>query len=197
MENSTYETLGIIAGVLSIVGYIPYILAILRGETKPNKATWIIWTVIGGLLAFSYLAEGDQNTIWLPLGYFLGPLITAILSFKYGYSEWTKLDKWCLVAAAVSIVPWLLLKDATWTLLINVLIDATGALPTLVKTFREPETEDFLAWLIFFIANTLQVVAISQWNIAATYPIYLFFLAGGMVVLILRGKITRKKAAKL
>lgn len=185
MDN-IYEILGIIAGILSLVGYIPYIISILRGKTLPNKASWIIWSVVGGLLAFSYLAEGDKNTIWLPLGYFVGPLITALLSLRYSYSVWSRLDKICLVAAMISIIPWLLFKDATFTLLINVLIDSTGAIPTLVKTYREPDTEDILAWSIFLIANTIQVFAISDWNLTATYPIYLFFLATAMVVLIFK-----------
>jgi hypothetical protein len=184
-----YEVIGIIAGILALVGYIPYIISILQGKTLPNRATWFIWTLVGGLLAISYIAEGDSHSIWLPLGYFFGPLITAILSIKYGYARWTRIDTVCMVAALISIIPWLFAKDATLTLLINVLIDATGAIPTIFKTYREPQTEDFNAWLIFFIANTLQLFAISHWNMAAIYPIYLFILASSMVVLILRGKI--------
>lgn len=186
-----YETLGIIAGILAIGGYVPYIISIVRGKTKPNKATWIIWTVVGGLLAFSYIAEGDIKTIWLPLGYFFGPLLAAILSFRYGYSAWARLDTICLTVAIISIVPWIF-SHATITLLINVLIDASGAIPTLVKTYREPETEDFTAWSIFLIANTIQLFAITEWNLAAIYPIYLFLLAFSIVAFILLGKTKRK-----
>lgn len=186
--------IGIVAGVLALGGYIPYIYTIFTGATKPNKATWIIWSVVGGLLAFSYLAEGDPNSIWLPLGYFIGPLIVAILSFRYGYSEWSKLDIICLVTAMISVIPWVLSKDATLTLVINVLIDSTGAIPTLVKTYREPDTEDLTAWTIFFIANTLQLFSISQWHISVIYPVYLFFLAAAMVLLIVKDKIRKSVA---
>lgn len=185
----SYETIGILAGILALAGYIPYIISILQGKTQPNRATWFIWTIIGGLLAFSYIAEGDQHSIWLPLGYFFGPLITAILSLRYGYATWTKLDTFCIVAAIISIVPWVLSDNATFTLIINVFIDSIGAIPTLVKTYKEPETEDFTAWLIFFIANTMQLFAISTWSLPAIYPIYLFFLAGAMVMFIVKGQI--------
>jgi hypothetical protein len=191
----SYETIGIIAGILAIGGYIPYIYSILAGKTRPNRATWFIWTIVGGLLAFSYIAEGDQNSIWLPLGYFLGPLMVAILSLRYGYAEWTRLDTFCIIAAAISIVPWILSDNATMTLLINLAIDSTGAIPTLVKTYREPETEDLTAWMIFFIANTLQLFAISMWNLAALYPVYLFLLAGSIVLFICKGKLANKKPA--
>jgi hypothetical protein len=191
----TYETIGIIAGILAISGYIPYIYSIITGETKPNRATWFIWTIVGGLLAFSYIAEGDQNSIWLPLCYFLGPLMVALLSLKYGYAEWSRLDTICIVAAILSIIPWIYADSASTTLIINLIIDSTGAIPTLVKTFREPETEDLVAWLVFFVANTLQLFAISLWNLASLYPLYLFLLATSMVIFILRGKISRKQTA--
>lgn len=189
---NTHETLGIIAGILGVVGFIPYIISILRGKTRPNQATWFIWTLVGGLLAFSYLFEGDKNTIWLPLGYFLGPLVVALLSFRYGYSTWTRLDKICIIAALISLLPWLLANNATGTLLINVLIDSMGAIPTIVKAYREPETEDFTAWLIFLIANTIEVLAITDWNMTVAYPIYLFLIAGIIIAFILKDKIKRK-----
>ncbi|HEX2548350.1 MAG TPA: hypothetical protein VHM20_00875 [Gammaproteobacteria bacterium] len=191
-----HGTIGIIAGILSLVGYIPYIKSILERKTQPNKATWIIWAIVGGLLAFSYAAEGDPNSIWLPLGYFLGPLIVAILSFYYGYSEWSKLDYICLGIALLSILPWILSKHAYITLLINVFIDMMGAIPTIIKTYKEPETEDLTAWVIFCIANTIQLFAISIWNLAAVYPIYLFFLASTLVILIVKGKIRSTPSIK-
>ncbi len=190
--HTLQETLGIMAGILSLAGYIPYIFTTIKGQTQPNKATWFIWTLVGGLLASSYGAEGDLKAIWLPIGYFIGPLIVAILSIRYGYSIWTLLDKACVVVALISIVPWLISKNPTFTLVINVLIDSTGAIPTIVKSFQEPDTEDIHAWFIFFVANTLELLAISQWGISALYPIYLFFLAGIIVLFLLRGKLKKK-----
>lgn len=190
--NQFYVTIGAVAGILAIVGYIPYIYNTLKGKTLPNRASWFIWTLVGGLLAFSYLAEGDQNTIWLPLAYFVGPLLVAILSLRYGYSKWTRLDTICIIAAVLSIIPWILSDNASFTLVINVLIDMFGAVPTVYKSYFEPETEDFTAWLIFFIANILQVIAIQVWNIAAIYPIYLFFLAGSIVLFIVKDKLMNK-----
>lgn len=185
-----YETIGYIAGMLALGGYIPYIIAILRGQTKPNRATWLIWTIVGGLLAVSYIAAGENSkSIWLPIGYFVGPFFTALLSIRYGYSAWSKLDSICVLLALLSLIPWLLTHNPITTLAINVFIDLLGAVPTLVKTYREPETEDLTAWFIFFVANTLQLFAIETWNLTALYPLYLFFLAGSLTILILKDKI--------
>lgn len=190
-----HHLFGISAGIIGLAGYVPYIISILRGKTKPNRATWFIWTLVGGLLAFSYMSAGDSSAIWLPLGYFIGPLITVILSIRYGYATWTKIDTICVAAAILSIIPWLLTENAILTLIINVFIDASGAIPTLIKTHREPETEDFTAWLIFFIANTLNLFALTSFNFSVLYPAYLFILAGWITALTFIDKMKRQKAS--
>ncbi|OGT62900.1 MAG: hypothetical protein A3E85_00015 [Gammaproteobacteria bacterium RIFCSPHIGHO2_12_FULL_45_12] len=187
-----YEVLGVSAGVIGLAGYIPYLYSIFQGKTRPNRASWFIWTLVGGLLAVSYIAEGNSHAIWLPIGYFLGPFIVAFLSLKYGYSEWSRLDTICIIAACISIIPWWLSDNANYTLLINLVIDSTGAIPTILKTYKEPETEDFTAWTIFFIANTLQVLAVRYWDISGAYPIYLFILAATIFGLTLKGKIKNR-----
>lgn len=189
--NNIYEIIGITAAIIGILGYIPYIISILKGDTQPNKASWFIWTVVGGLLAISYLAEGNQSAIWLPLAYFICPLVIALLSLRYGYSIWTRVDTLCIIAAGLSLIPWMLSHNATSTLLINLLIDSVGAVPTIVKTYRDPKTEDCTAWVLFLIANTLNLFALSTWTIVDIYPIYLFLLASIMVGLIMRDKIKR------
>lgn len=64
---------GLAAGALALVAYIPYVVSILRGNTKPNRATWFIWAVIGAILGASYYASGAEHTAWVTVGYFLGP----------------------------------------------------------------------------------------------------------------------------
>lgn len=193
MFNLTIQHwIGISAGVLAIGGYVPYIISILRDKTRPERATWIIWTIVGGLLAISYTVSGDTKAIWVPLGYFFGPLMVMLLSFRYGYSKWSTLDSICLLAALLTIVPWYLSHNAIITLLLNVLIDSFGAIPTLIKTYKEPETEDLTAWFIFFLANTFELLAISQWDLSSSYPIYLFILASSMTIFILKGKFLRR-----
>src|SRR5258708_6654683 len=109
------EIAGIIAGILSLVGYVPYVFETIKGTTRPNQATWIIWTIVGGLLAFSYCAKQGLSSSWLPLGYFIGPLIVALLTLRYGYARWSKLDIGCLIAAILSIIPWFFSNNSSYT----------------------------------------------------------------------------------
>lgn len=166
---------GKVAGIISLAAFVPYIVAIFRRETKPNRATWLIWTVVGFMLAISYYSSGAKHTIWVPVSYLIGPFITALLSIKYGEGGWTRFDRYCLLGAGASLVLWWMFNSPLVALLINIFIDLLGSLPTIKKAYHEPEKEDRLAWALFFIGNIVNLFAVGIWTFAiAVYPVYMF-----------------------
>lgn len=176
---------GRVAGIVSLAAFVPYILAILRGETRPNRATWWIWTVVGFMLGASYYSSGANHTVWVPMSYTIGPLATAILSLKYGEGGWTRFDRSCLLGAGVSAVLWWIFSSPLIALLINLFIDFMGALPTIRKSYHEPEKEDRTAWALFFTGNTANLFAVETWTFAiSVYPIYMFIGSGLITTLI-------------
>src|SRR5690242_18066463 len=75
MTPAQQALLGALAGALSLLGFMPYIVEIVQGKTRPNRATWWIWTVVGAMLSASYYASGSPHAIWVPLSYVVGPLV--------------------------------------------------------------------------------------------------------------------------
>jgi len=176
---------GMMAGALSLVAFIPYILAILKKETVPNQATWFIWTIVGLMLGTSYYSSGAQHTIWVPISYIIGPFVTFLFSLKYGEKGWTRFDKGCLVGTVFSLIFWLIFQSPLIALSINLFIDALGALPTVRKSYYLPESEDRLAWTLFFLGNLLNLFAVEHWIFSiAAYPIYMFVGSGAITLLI-------------
>jgi hypothetical protein len=172
---------GKVAGIVSFIAFLPYILAILRGQTKPNRATWWIWTVVGFMLGASYYSSGANHTIWVPVSYVIGPLIVAVLSIRYGEGGWSRFDRICLFGAAISAILWWLFSSPLVALLINLFIDLMGALPTIRKAYYKPESEDRTAWGLFFTGNAVNLFAVETWTFAISiYPIYMF-LASGLI----------------
>ena len=91
------ETLSILAGLLFVAAFVPYIRAILRKETKPAKASWFIWASLDTItLAAMFFKDTVNGQI---LGAVLGAWVVAVLALKYGTPGWTKLDKFCLGSA--------------------------------------------------------------------------------------------------
>lgn len=185
---------GRIAGLVALAGFLPYVVAILRRQTRPNRATWWIWTVVGALLCVSYYSAGARDAIWVPVSYVAGPFVTALLALRYGEGGWTRLDRFCLAGAALSLAIWWGSGSALLALLMNVLLDAFGAIPTVWKTWAAPESEDLAAWVCFFAGSGLNLLALDGWTIeSALYPVYLTGIAAVMVMFILRGRLTGAK----
>lgn len=179
--------LGIGAGVLSFAAYALYIFSTLQGKTKPNRATWWILTLVGLLIATSYYAGGARDTMWVALSYVLGPAIIAVLSLKYGEGRWERLDQFCLTGALVTAVIWYLSKSALIVLLINILMDFLGLLPTIKKSYLRPEGEDRRAWTLESFAGVVNMFAIGRWTFAiAVYPMYLLILNVAITLLLFR-----------
>ena len=181
------EVLGKTAGIVSLAAFIPYILAILRGETKPNRASWWIWSVVGCMLAASYYSSGASHTMWVPVSYLIGPVVTALLSLKFGEGGWTRFDRWCLGGAAASLLFWIATNEPMTALLVNLFIDFLGALPTIKKAYRDPKGEDRLAWTLFVTGSVLNLLAVDRLEFAILiYPLYMLFVTGFIWVLVLR-----------
>jgi len=184
--------LGKIAGVLALLGYVPYLMSIVRRKTLPNPATWWIWSIMGGILFASYYLEGNREAVWVPLSYFIGPTVTGILSIKYGRNEFGTFEKYCLGGAALSLVLWQV-SGPVVALTMLIMIDLIAIAPTLRKTYFKPDSEDPLAWSIFWLANTINlfVVVASEAPTYASiaYPLELFFLPTSIMALVIRGKV--------
>jgi hypothetical protein len=169
--------LGIIAGVLTLIGFIPYWRAIVQGETRPNRATWWIWTIVGIIIAFSYRASGAESTMWVPITYVIGPFCTALLAIKFGADGWTKLDPICLLGVGIGLILWVVYRSPDLTLGLNIGIDFLGALPTIRKSIRDPYSEDLFSWLLFAVANIINLLAVDLWEWQIiVYPIYMVLI---------------------
>jgi hypothetical protein len=187
MMNNWQALIGIFAGILASITFIPYIITTIQKKTRPNRATWCIWAVVGVILCASYYSSGSINAIWVPASYAVGQVIIAVLALKYGEGTWSRFDRLCMVGAGISLILWWQLKSPAIALTINIIIDIFGALPTLKKVYSEPETENCLAWSITLTASLCNIFAIDQWSFSnCAFPFYSLCINTTMVALILR-----------
>jgi hypothetical protein len=181
---------GVVAGFLPLLGFLRYLGSIRQGKTRPSRVTWWIWAIVGLVLCYSYYSSGAVETIWVPVSLAIGHLIIAIFALKYGEGGWSKFDQGCLLCAGISLLLWWWFSSPIIALLINIVIDFLGALPTLRKSYYQPQTEDIVTWSIFLTANTLNLFALKDWSFAlSAYPLYLFCNTVVIVGLLVRPKI--------
>lgn len=170
----THEVVGIIAGVIGAVGAIPYVADTLRGRTRPNRATWTVYAVVGSCAVVSSFAAGGTWSLLVGVAYALGPMAILLASIRHGEGGWNPLDRWCLLGAAAGLAAWWFTGDPRVGVWLHTGVDALGTLPTWVKAWRDPAHENRRAWTIYAVGSTLNLFAIAQWTVGeAVYAVWL------------------------
>lgn len=186
-----------VATIISIGGYLPYISDIIKRKSKPNRVTWLIWSILGTVLCFASfeLSDYDWMMICVPMVYMVGPTIVAILSFWYGEGGTSKFDIFCFVCAFVGLGLWLILDMVVLALWLSIIIDGIGALPTIRKSFINPKSESIIGWSAFSLANALNFGVMfhrfdgTESIHSLVYPLYLFVISAIILVVMLNQNI--------
>jgi hypothetical protein len=179
----------ILSSALVSISYIVYALAIIKGKAKPHRTTRLVFVITTSLVFASLLAQQNQVAVWLAgISASLSFLI-FLLSFKFGMGGWSKSDIACLFIALAGIIAWQITENPLIGLYFAIGSDFTAMVPTLIKTYRFPETETWIFFFINVIAISLNLLAIKNFVFQEyLYPLYLLLANISMVILILRPK---------
>ena len=181
--------LGILSGLLSAICYLPYIRDILLGKSKPERASWFIWTVLGSIAFFSQLSKGATNSLWMVGVQTIGVVIISLLSIKFGSDGFSKRDIFALLIAAIGVIMWFFTKDASIALYITILVDAAGSILTVIKSYEDPESETISMWILASLGGLLSALAVGQLNfILLLYPVYICLANLSVVTAIYLGR---------
>lgn len=190
MEMNFINFMGILAGVVSLLAYIPYISSIVKRKTVPSRTSFWILFFAGFVTLLAYEGSGASNTLFFLVGDLVGCLLIALLSLLYGRDGMRLFDKLCFLGALVSLGLWFLFEeDPSIALVSSLTVEFVAMLPILKKTYLNPFEEDAVAWLISFAATVINIYAIETWSFfVALLPLYEFLIVGSIVFLIARRK---------
>lgn len=167
------KSLGEVAGFINLVAYLPYFVSILKGETKPSKTTWWIWTILEVMMSTSYVMSGAESTMWLPIASGIGMLLTAILSLKFGDEHHHQVDHIFIICSLIGLDIWILSGSSLVGLIAFLAVDLFAAIPTLFKAWDDPFEEDLFAWIITLISGLINLFALENMSFSiAILPVY-------------------------
>lgn len=186
------QYISIASGIVFLVAFIPYIWSIVvRKESKPSKASWLIWAALDTITMVVMHYDGKLNG--QIIGAVTGAWIIAILSLFYGQKGVEILDVVCGIGAALSVALWLSLDDPVVGVLISNLAVFIAAWPTIKNAWKHPEQEDLLAWTLYFVSCLLAVYAIPgnfwrwEWKVVdAVQPLTFLAIESIMMILLWR-----------
>lgn len=183
------EIFGYISGLLFLLSAVPYVRSILKGDTKPQRITWLIWTVLVFIAFFSQLVKGATWSLLLTAGDAIVIIIVFIFSIKYGVGGFRKIDILSLVGAGVSLLLWYFTSEPAVALFLVILIDLIGANLTIIKTWKNPESENWVGWAMCGVGGFFGILSVGNFNfILLSYPLYICLVNSIIAILILTRK---------
>ena len=185
------EYLVLLALPIAAYGAWNYLKEMAAGNAKPNKVSWLMWSV-APLIAF--FAEISKGVTWaaLPILMFgLVPLIILIASFFYKKSYWKigTVDYLCGLFSFLALILWLATKEANVAIVFAIVSDFSASVPTLRKVLTNPETEPLKPYLAGVASALTSFAAVKYWTFPEyAFPVYSALLCMFFCFLIYRPK---------
>jgi hypothetical protein len=188
------------AGVLALLDVgvgARYCVKLIRKESHPRIATWLIFELGVVMSLVAYFASGDHSLVKAALNLTDFVVVNAILAALFFEQRgekilFTRNERLCLLIAGITMVAWTITKTA-WIGFVGFQVVMTMAyVPTIEsmwrwKPGRSPEPVE--TWGITAVAALIGVVIDvtgSHDYVAMLYPLRAFLLCLVIVVLVLR-----------
>ena len=157
---------------VNFIGHILYIRSIKNGGTRPNLISWLFWTLAPFLGVYFQLKAG-AGLSFLPIFIAgLGSLLVLIFASltKNGFWKITTFDIYCGIFSLLALIIYIFTHNLGISILFAILSDALASVPTVIKSWKFPESEMWAPYLLPIFSNTVGLVIIKDWS----FPIYSF-----------------------
>jgi len=188
----------VLSTVIMLWSYILGIYSIIRGNFRPQRMTRFLILVFSAIYVISLFVQGDRNAIWLALVSLISTLVIFLLSIKKGMGGFAKLDIIVLVIVVFSIIVWKITNNPVLGLTMSLVADLTSYIPTFVKVWKFPETEEWKFYASVVLANFLNLLSISNYTFSKIIlQSYLLGVNAAIILIIVfRERILKKNICK-
>ena len=190
------EKIVYIAVLLNFIGHILYARSVVKQHAKPNLVSWVIWMIAPFLGAYFEIKAGAGISVLPIFVAGLGSLI--ILSFaaftKNGFWKIGTLDIYCGLFSLLALVFYAFTHNLGISILFAIISDALAAIPTVIKSWKFPETEMWAPYLLPIFSNIAGLLVVKDWSFSIyAFGFYFIILDLVIVFCIYRRKIFIKK----
>ena len=184
MINENWIYLGTAIGT---AGAAVYLRDTIRGTTKPNRVTWLLWAV-APLLAAAVALNAGAGLRALPT-FMVGfmPLLIFIASFHNSASVWKvrRVDYACGAVSVVGTIVWLITRNGVLAISAAIAADFLAGVPTLMKSWTHPETETVHSYIGALISMVVVLLTVDRWTFdVVAFPLFVACMATVQSILV-------------
>ncbi len=173
------------ATLLIVWGARRYILDMRGGHVTPNLVTWFLWSLAPLIALGAQLKAkvGAEAALAAAVG--LCPLAVFIAGLRQGKFKPQAFDWCCGGISLLTLCLWLLTGSGSIGVSLSILADAFGAAPTVLKSWRNPESESPRFFALFAISAVVTLMTLTQWAVVnAAFTVYICALYIGLFILV-------------
>lgn len=189
------EQIIIVAVVISLIGDFLYLRSMYLGHAKPNLVSWFIWMLAPFLGVYFQLKAGAGFSVFPVFAAGFCPLLVIIYSLilKNGFWKITFFDLICGAFSLLALVLYVFTRSLEISILFVIFSDGLAAIPTVVKSWKFPETENAYLYILGIVNNIIGLLIIKDWSFSL-YSLGIYFIAINAIIsfAILHKKIFRK-----
>lgn len=157
-----------IGALIGSIGSIEYIIGTLKGKIQPHRVSFLLWA-IAPFIAFAAQIQqgvGAEAIMTFSFGFF--PLMIFLATFFNKGSDWnvSKFDLVCGGLSILGLLMWQITKVGNLAIFFSILADALAAIPTLIKAYKYPETEEAWPWATTWLGSILVLFTLESLTFA-------------------------------
>lgn len=177
------EIIIIIASILAIIGNVPYLVDIIKGRVKPHPYTWFVWSIVSAIAFFGLVAKGAGLGAIPTASSEIFTVLIFFFSIRHGFKNINHRDTLFLIIALLGLIPWIITKDPTLSVIIAVSVDVVAFIPSLIKTWYHPHTEVPVLYSMNVLRHILTLFSLDAFNIATTLHSFAMIITNSIMTL--------------
>ncbi len=169
----------IVGTLISAMGSMVYLMNTIKGRVRPNRVSFLLWS-IAPFIAFAAQVKqgvGLQALMTFSTGFL--PILIFAASFVNQSAKWgiSSFDLWCGFLSLIGLALWLITKVGNIAIFFSILADALAAVPTIVKSYKYPDSELAWPWIATPFGVSLTLLTLKELTFANSgFIIYIFFV---------------------
>jgi hypothetical protein len=172
-----HQNFVIVGTLIGATGAVAYLVETIKGSVKPNRVSFLLWS-IAPLIAFAAQIKqgvGLESLMTFSTGFL--PFMTFAGSFANKKAEWklTRFDLFCGILSILGLILWLITKVGNIAIAFSILADGLAAIPTIVKSYKYPDTEMAWPWIATSFGVLLTILTLKKLSFAnSSFILYIF-----------------------
>lgn len=163
------EILGVISVIIALCISLSYIYTIVRGKTRPHLYSVAMDALISTIVFAGAFTAGAGAGVWSLGVATVLVYVMVILCFKYGTKDVKPIDGIFALLALLSVIPWILTKDPTLSVVLASLINLFSFIPAYRKTWNDPYSEPATIWGANALKHVVSLPATSVFSVATVF----------------------------